>query len=545
MKNYVEEYWKGIESGEIITSNRIKQQYKKIIDDIYKDNGKYTLDLERGTRPIEFIEKFCKQSKGKWFGQSVILQLFQKAKIQAVYGVIDRETNLRKCKEVFTLIGRKNGKSTEKSATALYMMMGDGEGGSDVYSVATKKDQAKIVFNESVNMIKQSPELYPFVKKKRDGLYFDKAFSKFEPLSSDSQTLDGLNCHYVVIDELHAVKNRDLYDVLKQSTPTRDQPILDMITTAGFVRECIYDSIYEYACDVLDEKVEDEHFFAFIYELDQKSEWMNPDCWVKANPALGTIKSLEDLKNNVQRAKNDPSFLPTVLTKDFNVKDTVAGMWLTFEQIENKETFTMEDIKGTYAIGGVDLSSTSDLTCATIIVEKPDGKKYVLQKYFIPSELLEKRVNEDKIPYDVWAKKGFITLTEGNKVDYSDVTKWFLQLQNEYEIHVIWVGYDKWNSQYWVKEMENNCFRLESVPYFSMSQPMKELAADLTAKRINYDNNPVLKWCLTNTTIKIDEYGNMRPIKGKVQRQRIDGAVSLIIAFTTFFKYYEDYKALI
>jgi len=545
MKNYVEEYWKSIENGSIITSNRIKQQYKKIIEDIYKENGEYTLDLERGTRPIEFIEKFCKQSKGEWFGQNVKLQLFQKAKIQAVYGIIDKNTKLRKCREVFTLIGRKNGKSTEKSATALYMMMGDGEGGSDVYSVATKLKQAKIVFDESVNMINQSTELYPYVKKKRDGLYFGEAFSKFEPLSSDSQTLDGLNCHYVIIDELHAVKNRNLYDVLKQSTPTRKQPILDMITTAGFVRECIYDSIYEYACDVLDEKVEDKHFFAFIYELDHKNEWMNPDCWIKANPALGTIKSLEDLNNNVQRAKNDPSFLPTVLTKDFNVKDTVAGMWLTFEQIENKEEFTLEDIRGTYAVGGVDLSSTSDLTCATIIVEKEDGKKYVLQQYFIPSDLLEKRVKEDKIPYDAWAKKDLITLTEGNKVDYSDVTKWFLHLYNDYDIHIVWIGYDKWNSQYWVKEMEYNNFNLEAVPYFSMSQPMKELAADLTAKRVNYNNNPVLKWCLTNTTIKIDEYGNMRPIKGKVQRQRIDGAVSLIIAFTTFFKYYEDYRALI
>ena len=287
---------------------------------------------------------------------------------------------------------------------------------------------------------------------------------------------------------------------------------------------------------------------AFIYELDDRSEWTDFRMWEKANPGLGTIKDYNELAANVERAKNDPDFLPTVLTKDFNVRDTVTGTWLTFDQINNEETFTMDDIRNTYAVGGVDLSSTTDLSCATLLLMKPGSeKKYALQQYFLPSELLEERVREDKIPYDRWVERELLTLCEGNKVNYSDVTAWFERMLNEYEIHPVWIGYDPWNSQYWVDEMKEHGFVMEKVRQGAqtLSQPMKEMGADLQAKRINYNNNPILKWCLTNTAVKRDDNDNIRPIKGQNQRQRIDGAVSLLIAYTVMFNHMEDYKALI
>lgn len=547
MKNYILEYWEKIQSGEIKACRRLKQQYQKLVDELENPREPWGFDLEKANRPIEFIERFCKHSKGKWAGKPVRLELFQKAKIQAVYGFVHRETRFRRAREVLTIVGRKNGKSTEKAALGNYMLVADGEGGAEVYSVATKKDQARIVWTEAHNMVAQSPALSKHIKKRKTDLYFPVTFSKFEPLASDSNSLDGLNVHYAIMDELHAIKDRNLYDVIKQAMTTREQPLLDMITTAGFVRECIYDSIYEYACNVLDGLVDDDRFLAFIYELDDREEWTDFRMWEKANPGLGTIKDYNELAANVERAKNDPDFLPTVLTKDFNLRETVAGTWLTFDQVNNEETFTMDDIRDTYAVGGVDLSSTTDLTCATLLIMKPGSEKiFALQQYFLPEDLVEQRVREDKIPYDKWAERGLLTLCKGNKISYSDVTAWFLRMVNEYGIHPVWTGYDPWNSKYWVDEMEAYGFQMEIVRQGAqtLSQPMKELAADLMAKRINYNNNPILKWCLTNTSVKRDENDNIRPVKGQNQRQRIDGAVSLLIAYTVLFRHMDDYRAL-
>ena len=199
------------------------------------------------------------------------------------------------------------------SAIGLYMLIGDGEGGAEVYSVASKKDQARIVFSEACNMVSQSPALSKHIKKRKSDLYFPVTFSKYEPLASDSNTLDGLNSHFVIIDELHSIKDRGLYDVMRQSITARTQPLIGMITTAGFVRECIFDDIYDYACKVLDGVIKDDRFLAFIYELDDRSEWTDFRMWEKANPGLGTIKSYDELAANVERAKHDANFLPTVL----------------------------------------------------------------------------------------------------------------------------------------------------------------------------------------------------------------------------------------
>jgi phage terminase large subunit-like protein len=545
--NYVKQYWKQIESGEVIVSKRVHKAYEKLIIDMHHPK-EWVFDEAAGERPIEFIETFCKHSKGEWIGKPVLLELFQKAYIQALFGFVHKDTGIRRFTETFFLVARKNGKSTMTSGIGNYMLIADGEGGSEVYSVASKKDQARIVFSEAVNMISQSPALSKHIKKRKTDLYFPLTFSKFEPLASDSNSLDGLNSHCVIIDELHAIKDRNLYEVMKQSMSARKQPLLFMITTSGTVRECIYDDMYDYACKVVDGVVQDERFFSVLYELDDRSEWTDWQAWQKANPGLGTIKKLDDLTAKVERAKSNPKDLPGILCKDFNVRDTVAGTWLNFDDINNTETFTMEEISDSYAVGGADLSSTTDLTCATLIIMKPGSeKKYVLQHYFLPDEYLDKRVKEDKIPYDKWQQRGLLTLCEGNKVNYSDVTEWFVRMFQEYNIRPLWVGFDPWNSQYWVQEMKDTGFDMVMVRQGAqtLSQPMKELGADLQAHSINYNNNPILKWCLTNTAVKVDENGNIRPIKGVSQRQRIDGTVSLLVAYTVLFNRYADYKALI
>ncbi|ANW97714.1 terminase [Thermoclostridium stercorarium subsp. thermolacticum DSM 2910] len=546
--NWILKYWEEIKNGNIIVCQKVYKIYKRLVEEINNPKGDWVFDEEKANRPIEFIERFCKQSKGEWIGQPLKLQLFQKAYISALFGFVHKETGFRRFKETLFLVARKNGKSSLLSGIALYMLMADGEGGAEVYSVATRKDQARIVFSEAVNMVRQSPALSKHLKKRKTDLYMPMTFSKFEPLASDSNTLDGLNSHCVIIDELHAIKDRNLYEVMKQSMSARRQPLLVMITTAGTVRECIYDDMYDYACKVVDGIIEDDRFLPVLYELDDREEWTDWRMWQKANPGLGTIKKLEDLVEKVERAKANPKDLPGLLTKDFNIRETTSGSWLTFEEINNTETFDMEELKGSYAVGGVDLSSTTDLTCATLLIMKPGSdKKYCIQQYFLPEDLVEQRVKEDKIPYDKWAKRGLLTLCPGNKVNYSDVTAWFMKMYQEYGIIPFWIGYDPWNSQYWIEEMKGMGFTMIEVRQGAktLSQPMKEMGADLCAKRINYNNNPILKWCLTNTNVKRDDNDNIRPVKGQNNRQRIDGTVSLLIAYTVLFNNMQDYKNLI
>lgn len=541
--NYIIEYFEAIKTGKCVVSRRVYKQYEKLVNDI-THNDKYLFDEEKANKPIEFIETFCKHSKGEWAGKPVILELFQKAYISALFGFIDKNTGLRKYRESMFYVARKNGKSTMLSGIAAYMLVADGEAGAEIYSCATKKDQAKLVFDETLNMIKQSPYLSKHIKKRKTDLYFPITMSKFQPLGKNSDTLDGLNAHCVIIDELHGVKDRNLYEVMKQSQSARRQPLLIMITTAGTVRECIFDDMYEYACNIVDGNFEDDTFLPILYELDKKEEWLIPECWEKSNPALGTIKKLDDLQRKVEKAKNSPKDLSGVLTKDFNIRDTLSNAWLTFDDINNTETFNIENFRNCYAIGGADLSITTDLTCATLLlIDKDTQKRYVHQMYWLPSDNFEQRVKLEKIPYDIWLKRGLIRLCNGNSINYGDVTAWFIEMLNNYGITPLWIYYDSYSAKYWVEEMEQNGFKMVRCIQGAktLSLPMQQLGADLKAKKINYNNSPILKWCLTNTGVQEDRNGNIVPIKNQSAKQRIDGVASMLDSYVGLYEHYEEF----
>lgn len=281
--NYIKEYVEQIEKGNIVAGEKVKKIYKKLLKESDDKSLPFYFDEDIGYRPIEFIETFCKQAEGE-IGSPIELELFQKAYIQALFGFVYRDTGLRRFNETMFLVGRKNGKTTMLSAIALYMMIADGEGSAECYSVATKKDQASKAFKSACAMRSQSPEIRALINKRRTDMYMPTTFSSFEPLSSDSDTLDGLNSHLVIIDELHAIKDRNLYEVMKQSTSSRRQPLVVMITTAGTVRECIFDDMYDYANNVLDGIIKNDSFLPVLYELDKKEEWLDIKCWQKANP---------------------------------------------------------------------------------------------------------------------------------------------------------------------------------------------------------------------------------------------------------------------
>lgn len=544
--NYVVDYYEKIASGEIATSRRVKTVYERLVKEIQEPapDSPYYFDEQIGERPVLFIERFCRQSQGA-LGSELRLELFQKAFIQTLFGFLEKETGFRRFRETLFLCGRKNGKSTLLSGIALYMLIADGEGAAEIYSVATKKDQAKKVLTEAVNMIKQSPELRAVVKKRRNDVYFPATSSVFEALASDSNTLDGLNSHAVIIDELHAIRDRNLYEVMKQSTSSRRQPLVVMITTAGTVRECIFDDMYKYASDVADGIIQDDVFLPVLYELDAREEWTDPSAWFKANPGLGVIKQFKTLVQFVERAKKNPADLPGVLCKDFNIRENSAASWLSFEEINNTATFEMSEVENTYAIGGCDLSATTDLTCATLLIRKPGTETiYVLQKYFLPEtrvEYLEEK-NTNEAPYRLWADRGYLKICSGNRVNYSDVTAWFVEMRDKYRIDPYKIGYDRALAGYWLEEMKSENFTLEQVAQgpFTWSQPMREMGAALGGHIVNYNNNPVLKWCLSNTAVKKSGLNNIAPDK-ITDKRRIDGAVSLLNAWVVYVRDYENF----
>lgn len=542
--NHIREYYGKIASGEVAVSAKVRKVYKRLLEEM-EAPGQYIFDEKKAVRPIEFIERFCKHSKGEWAGHPIQLELFQKAYVSALFGFVDKDTGLRRFRETLFVVGRKNGKSTLLAGIALYMLIGDHEPGPEIYSVATKKDQARIIFDETRNMVSQSPQLKALIRKRKADLYCDSVMGKMQALGKNSDTLDGLNANCVIMDELHGVRDRNLYEVLKQSQSARRQPLMIMITTAGTVRECIFDDMYAYAKNIIDGTVKDDTFLPVIYELDGKEEWKNPDAWQKANPGLGSIKKTADLEVKVNRAKNSPNDLKGILVKDFNVRETSASAWLSFDAINNESRFQIERFRNSYAIGGADLSITTDLTCATLLMmDRETEERFVSQMYWLPEDLLETRVKEDKIPYDIWEKKGLLRLCSGNSISYSDVTDWFLEMVNVNGITPAWIYYDSYSARYWVSEMEQYGFNMIRCIQGAktLSLPMQQLGADLQAKKINYNNNPILKWCLTNTGVQTDRNGNIVPIKAQSPKRRIDGTASLLDAYVGLVDHYNEFR---
>lgn len=541
--NYIDEYLEAIRSGRCIAGKRIRKEYERLSDDIHNPKDGFIFDEYKAQRPIDFIERFCRHSKGELAGSLIKLELFQKAFISALFGFVDEETGLRKYRETLFYVARKNGKSVLLSGIALYCLIADGEPGAEVYSIATKKDQAKIIFDEAYSMSRQSPELIQITKKRRSDLYFPLTFSKMQPLGKNSDTLDGLNSSLVIVDELHSIRDRNLYEVMKQSQSARRQPLFVMITTAGTIRECIFDDIYKYACGVCDGTIEDKRFLPIIYELDSKDEYLDPLKWEKANPGINKIKKLDDLISKVSRAKQSPQDLTGVLVKDFNVIQTTSTAWLQFDEINNEEKFDLSAFRGFYAIGGADLSITTDLTCATVLLMDKNEKRYVEQMYFLPADNFDQRVHEEKIPYDKWHEAGLLRLCNGNTINYHDVTAWYLEIVENYGITPAWIYYDSYSARYWVEEMESNGFNLVRCIQGAktLSLPMQKLGADLKKKLINYNNNPLLKWCITNTGIQTDRNGNIVPIKAQSAKYRIDGLASLLDAYVGLCDHYNEY----
>lgn len=552
--NPIREYWEKIESGEEVVCYKLRKAYKKLIYDL-DHPGEFFYSNNRANHIIEFAENYCRHSKGKFGGKPVRLELWEKAHLAAVFGFIDIEGN-RKYRESVLIVGKKNGKSLLASIVGLYMQLADGELGPETYAVATKKDQARIIWLEAKRMVRKSPSLSKRVRSLVAELDSDFNDGVFKPLASDSDTLDGLNIHCGLMDEIHQWKSgKKLYDIIADGVSAREQPLIYITSTAGTIREDIYDQKYDEAKRVIDgyfdeNGYKDERFIAFIYELDNRKEWTDEECWKKANPGLGTIKNFRTLKDKVERAKSNPLLVRNLVCKEFNIPETSSEAWLNAEQVINTERFDVQALKPRYGIGGTDLSSTTDLTAAKVIFRLPDDEHiYVLQMYWIPEDLVERRVHEDHIPYDYWIEQGMVRTCKGNKVSYKDVTAWFVEIRDKFDLYIYKIGYDRWSATYWVEEMQETFGKDVMVPVAqgkqTLSLPMKNMGADLESKIIVYNDHPVDKWCLCNTAIDVDKNGNIQPIKTSVPTRRIDGTAALLNACVVYQDNLNEYMSLI
>ena len=554
--NPVMEYWEKIERGEIPACSKTYRWYKYLAYRVRNPIDQMSYSPKRANHILEFAENFCCLSKGKGAGRPVKLELWEKAHLSAVFGFVDSNGN-RTCRESVLIVGKKNGKSLLASVAGLYMLIGDGEPGPEIYSAATKRDQAKIIWMESVRMVNKSSVLKKRMKC-RVGDISSEEFNNgiFKPLASDSDSLDGMNFHCALLDEIHQWKNgKALYDILADGVSARSQPLIYITSTAGTIRQDIYDAKYEEAEHVLnglldDNGYKDIHFFPFIYELDERKEWTDKTKWMKANPNLGVSKNWDYLENKVNKAFENPSLVKNLVCKEFNIRETSSEAWLTFEQLNNTALFDIKQLNPKYGIGGCDLSSTTDLTNATIIFMVPNDQHiYVMQMYWLPEDLLERRVKEDKIPYDLWEKQGLLRTCPGNKVHYKFVREWFEEIQNEHDIYLFKCGYDSWSATYFVEDMKNTFGAAVMDPIIqgkkTLSSPMKSLGADLERKMVVYNNHPILKWCLGNTAIDIDKNDNIQPCKGNLGTRRIDGLAGLLDAYVELENNMEEYLSII
>jgi len=494
------------------------------------DPDGYWWDEAAAGRVVEFIERFCRHHKGEWAGQPFRLEPWQREIVRTVFGW-RRADGTRRFRTAYVEVPRKNGKTELAAAVGLYLLVADGEAGAEVYSAATKRDQARIVHSAAKQMLRRSPDLRRFVEEYRDNLVVPATASKFEALSSESHTLDGLNPHGIILDELHAHRDRHLRDVLLTGTGARRQPLEWVITTAG-----VYDpasigwEMHDYAANVLQGVFEDETFFAYIAAADEEDDWQDPATWAKANPNLGVSVKLEYLEELADRAAKSPSFLNTFLRYHLNIWTQQLERWIPIEAWDRCGGPVDEGaLIGRRCFGGLDLSSTIDITALALAFPAEDGSYDLVMRFWVPEDRLHERSERDRVPYDAWARDGWLQVTPGNVVDYGFIREEIHRLADRYEI--VELAYDPWNASKLAVELLGDGVPMVEFRqgYASMSPAAKEFERLVTAGLLRHGGHPVLRWMANNVTVRQDPAGNIKPDKER-SKEKIDGIVAAIMA---------------
>ena len=552
--SFLLEYHARIECGEMLVGQELWQELQNLKEDFQNDAFYY--DTKDALLRIDFMERCVRLTKSPYYNKPMILMLWQKAFIEAVYSFKMSETTFDRFKKVLLLIARKNTKSETCSALGLSELI-VGNDGADIVCSSNDDNQASITY-DAIDTMRRLIDPDDLDTKRNQRFILNKTNgSKIFKLSERTRNKEGRNIDFAILDEIHEMQENIIAKSIEQSQSLKDNPKLILITTEGFVVDGYLDGELKKARAIIngeDDSQSGMRFLPWLYTQDSENEvWQNPKTWVKSNPTLGIVKKWDYLQEQVEIARKSKADRIFVLSKDFNIKQNSVEMWLNLEDYTYKAVYDLEDFRGCVCLGAVDLSETTDLTCAKILMMKPDDNtKYIHTMYFIPERKLED--SDDwyaGAKYKEWAKEGLLTITEGNDLDLSVVADWFYKLYKEYDIKLWKCGYDQRFSKDWITRMDSYGWTKENEDLIlilqnaqTLSNALKLCEADLKKQVINYNENKIDRWCFKNAGIKVDDRSQCLCVKTE-KAKRIDGAVTLIILYETYRRYRTEYKQIV
>jgi phage terminase large subunit-like protein len=521
-------------SGRLLTCKFIRLAVERHVKDLERSESDpdfpYYFDPDAAQRILDFFQ-FCNHVEGKWAGSPIVLEDWQQFMFWVPFGWMRKGEGIRRFRRAYIEVARKNAKSTVTAGLGLYFLIADGEAGAQVYSAATTKDQARIIHSAATKMVKVSPSLSQMVQVFRNNLSVPESFSKFEPLSADHNTLDGLSPSAGLIDEIHAHRTRGVVDVIETGMGARQQPMMWMITTAGInTADSIALEFRNHGEQVLKGIRQDDVYFPLIYTQDDEDNWLDEKVWIKSNPNLGVSVNIDELRELAQKAKEIPAAQNNFKTKRLNIWCNSRSKWIPVERWDAcKEDFDIRKLLGRECFAGLDLSTTTDISALTLVFPMENGIHRVFPFFWVPEENADLRARRDRVPYPLWIKQGLIEATPGNVIDYSFLRKKINDLSKVYRIKEI--AFDPWNAVHLVQQLreEDGLNVVEMRQGFaSMSSPMKSLESEVMSAKLRHNGNEVLRWMFDNVSVKMDPAGNIKPDKEK-SAERIDGIVALIM----------------
>lgn len=541
--NYIFDYYDAIKKEKVTVGNHIRQIFDILVQGIREK--RWNFNEEEATKAIEFVENFCHHSEGR--NDLLKLELWQKAIISAIFGISDKVTGLRQFREVFIIVARKNGKTLFAAAIAAYMAYIDGEYGAKIYFLAPKLDQADLVYDAFYQIVQSDDELEDITKKRRSDIYIKEFNTSVKKIAFNSKKSDGFNPQMVVNDEMEAWpgdQGLKQYEVMTSALGARKQPLILSISTAGYINDGIYDELMRRATSFLKGNSREQRILPFIYMIDNLDKWNDLEELKKSNPNLGISVSEEYYIEQIEIAKRSLSKKVEFMTKFCNIKQNSSVAWLDYWDVmkavnENRKK-SLESFKGCYCVGGIDLSRTTDLTAASIVIHR-DGKNYVFTQFFMPRKRFEIAVNEDNVPYNIYREKGFLEISGENQVDYKDVYKWFINLVKVYKIRPLKIGYDRYSAGYLIEDLKMAGFHVDDVYQGTNLTPiLHQFEGDLKDGKYEFGDNMLLASHFLNVAVEINmNDSRLKPVKIE-KRMRIDGAVSVFDAMTMVSKYHTE-----
>lgn len=543
MDNWIFKYHEAIQKKEVIVGVWVRLCFEILTTGLL--NGEWEFNEKKANKAIKFIENFCHHSEGR--SDLLHLELWQKAIVSAIFGIMDKTTGYRQFREVFIIVARKNGKTLFAAAIAAYMTYIDGEYGAKVYFLAPKLDQADLVYDAFYQIVQSDDELDSITKKRRSDIYIKAFNTSVKKIAFNSKKSDGFNPQLVVNDEMEAWpgdQGLKQYEVMTSALGARKQPLIISIATAGYVNDGIFDELFKRATAFLKGNSKEKRLLPFIYMIDDIEKWDSIEELKKSNPNLGVSVSVEYYLEQIEIARNSISKKVEFMTKFCNIKQNSAVAWLDYWDVmkcvhEEKPLF-LEDFRGCYCVGGIDLSRTTDLTAASIVINR-DGINHIFTRFYMPQKRYEVAINEDNTPYNIYRNRGFLFISGENQVDYKDVYNWFIELVKVYKIKPLKIGYDRYSANYLVEDLKTAGFHTDDVYQGTNLTPvLHEFEGNLKDGLFDFGDNSMLAAHFLNVAVDINlNDSRMKPVKIE-KRMRIDGAMSVFDALTMVSKYHNE-----